>query len=529
MAAKPTLSNRLQFRKSTESPDSRQQSLTEPPTLRASRHGVVTLFGYGIKISVERGHLMLEDGIGADRHRWRFSRVGHGLKRLVVIGNDGFISLAALRWLADQDAAFVMLERDGSVLASTGPAPGLDDARLRRAQAFACHSDLGLQIARELIDKKLTGQERVARDKLLNSEAANTIARFRANVNTAQAMATIRLMESQAAAEYWSAWQNVSITFPRSDIPRMPDHWRVFGRRTSPLSGSPRSAINPANSILNFLYSLLEAESRLAANAIGLDPGFGFVHLDKRSRASFACDLMESVRPEVDAFVFDWITGSLLKCEWFFEQRDGTCRLMAPFAAQLSETMPMWRRAVAPFAEWVAHTLWSSIKTSDRRPATPLTQRHRREANNSTSLLPPPLRPPTPQHLCPGCGARIASDSKNCPSCNIPTVIANLVAGAVGGRVKNKSAKSRARLRNTQRRHHAERRNWKPSMLPGWLNQDVYDRKIQPLLMRLSRGTIMATLGVSKMYAGDIRSGKRRPHPRHWEALAQLVGVSGTG
>src|SRR5712691_9566085 len=81
-----------------------------------TRHGVVTLFGYGIQVRVDRGHLLMEDGIGADRRRYRLPRVGHGLKRLVVIGSDGLISLAALRWLADQDAAFVMLERDGSVL-----------------------------------------------------------------------------------------------------------------------------------------------------------------------------------------------------------------------------------------------------------------------------------------------------------------------------------------------------------------------------------------------------------------------------
>ena len=168
----------------------------------------------------------------------------------------------------------------------------------------------------------------------------------------------------------------------------------------------------------------------------------------------------------------------------------------------------------------------STIKTSDRGPATPLTQRHRCEANNSTSLLRPPVRPPKPQNLCPGCGARIASDSKNCPNCNIPIVIANLVAGAVAGRIKNKSAKSRARLGSTQRRHHAERRNWKPSMLPGWLNRDVYDRKIRPLLRSVSISTIMSAIGVSKMCAVDIRSGKRRPHPRHRVELAELVGAS---
>ena len=339
-------------------------------------------------------------------------------------------------------------------------------------------------------------------------------------------MGAIRLLESQAAAEYWAAWQNVPITFPRSDVPRIPGHWRVFGTRQSPLSGSPRSAINPANAILNYLYALLEGESSLAANALGLDPGLGILHFDKRSRASLSCDLQEPVRPEVDAFLFDWITGSLLKREQFFEQNSGTCRLMAPFASQLANTALMWRRAVAPFAEWVAHTLWSSIKISDRGPATPLTQRHRRAANNSTSLLPPPVRPPKPHHLCPGCGARIASDSKNCPNCNIPTVISNLVAGAISGRIKNKSAKSRARLGNTQRRHHADRRNWEPSMLPGWLNREVYDRNIQPLLKPLSRSTIMSALGVSKMYAGDVRSGKRRPHPRHWVKLAEMAGVA---
>jgi hypothetical protein len=65
---------------------------------------------YGIQVRVDRGHLLLEDGIGPNRYA-RLPRVGHGVKRLVVIGSDGIVSLAALRWLADQDASFVMLER----------------------------------------------------------------------------------------------------------------------------------------------------------------------------------------------------------------------------------------------------------------------------------------------------------------------------------------------------------------------------------------------------------------------------------
>src|SRR5712692_6237181 len=132
------------------------------------RHGVVTLFGYGITVRVDRGHLLVEDGIGADRRQARFPRVGHGLRRLVVIGSDGMVSLSALRWLADQDAAFVMLDRDGKVLVTTGPVR-TSDARLRRSQALAQDSGAALRIARELISRKLAGQEELVRDGLRDS------------------------------------------------------------------------------------------------------------------------------------------------------------------------------------------------------------------------------------------------------------------------------------------------------------------------------------------------------------------------
>src|SRR5277367_4374461 len=131
------------------------------------QRGVITLFGYGIKACVDRGHLILDDGIGPERRHARLPRVGHGLRRLVVIGSDGMVTLGALRWLADQDASFVMLNRDGSVLAVTGPVRP-SDARLRRAQALAHHSGTALQIARELIGRKLDAQEKLARGSLNN-------------------------------------------------------------------------------------------------------------------------------------------------------------------------------------------------------------------------------------------------------------------------------------------------------------------------------------------------------------------------
>src|SRR5215471_19258685 len=64
------------------------RQLSPSDNLLTPRHGVLTLFGYGIQVRVDRGHLLIEDGIGEDRRRMRLARVGHGLKRLVCIGAD---------------------------------------------------------------------------------------------------------------------------------------------------------------------------------------------------------------------------------------------------------------------------------------------------------------------------------------------------------------------------------------------------------------------------------------------------------
>jgi CRISPR-associated endonuclease Cas1 len=499
--------------------------LSQSHNVLTPRHGVVTLSGYGVQVRVDRGHLLLEDGIGADRYRARFPRVGHGLKRLVVVGSDGVVSLAALRWLADQKAAFVMLERDGLVLATTGPVRP-SDARLRRAQALSSQSGTAVQIARELIDKKLMGQERVARHKLLVTDTADRIARYRAELVGADSPERIRLIESQAAGAYWAAWRTLPINFPRKDELRLPAHWRSFGARVSPLTGSPRLAVNPPNAILNYLYAILESEARLAAAALGLDSGIGVLHVDTEARDSLACDLMEAIRPQVDAFLVDWITRETLKREWFFEQRDGNCRLMAVLAVQLSETAPTWGRAVAPIAEWVAQSFWTRNHKSPRgekRLPTPLTQRRRSEGRGK-EFIPDTKPAPYPRKICRGCGAT-THGGRHCPRCGREISREELIQSAKIGRVVAQSPKSQRKRAKTQRRHRAAQQAWRSSPKPVWLTEDIYVETIQPRLAAVPISTLASTLGVSEPYAAEIRAGRRRPHPRHWQALANLAGV----
>jgi CRISPR-associated endonuclease Cas1 len=492
----------------------------------APRHGVITASGYGIRVYVERGHLLIEDGIGTERTHFRLARVGHGLKRLIVVGSDGMISLAALRWLSDQDAAFVMLERDGKVLTVTGPVRS-SDARLRRAQALAVHGGMALQIARELISKKLLGQEQVVREMLRDLPTADQIAVFRESLPNAERLDAIRTLESQGAA----VWRNVPIMFPAKDLPRVPEHWRTFGTRKSLLTGSPRLAVNPANAALNYLYSLLEAESRLAAAALGLDPGLGILHSDRTARDSLCCDLMESVRPQVDRYVLTWVLSRPLRREWFFERRDGNCRLMSSLTNQLSGTAPIWGRAVAPVAEWVVQQLWSTTRRrgNNELPPTRLTQNRKREAKGRPPQFGIDAAPPS-EKLCRNCGTPLSKGGERlCLACARAGLPEHMRAVAAKGRLTAQSQTAQRSRSNTQKKNWSQIREWKQSSNPAGLNEGMYKDKILPQLAKCKNTEIARALGVSVQYAVWIRSGKRRPHPRHWNSLAQLVGVSEFG
>jgi hypothetical protein len=236
---------------------------------------------------------------------------------------------------------------------------------------------------------------------------------------------------------------------------------------------------------------------------------------------------MEPIRPQVDAYLLNWIMHGPLRREWFFEQRDGNCRLMGSFAVCLSETAPTWGRAVAPIAEFVSRTLWAkrSRPYSQSVPATRLTESHRRQAR-CEPVSPTVAHAPKPPNVCRICGASVKPRDNYCAICAVTITTESLIKAAPQGRIASHSQEAELRRSKTQRLHHAARRAWRPSDLPDWLNEKSYQEKIQPRLAEITVPTISNALGISGPYATDIRAGKRRPHSRHWLALARLVRFS---
>jgi hypothetical protein len=236
---------------------------------------------------------------------------------------------------------------------------------------------------------------------------------------------------------------------------------------------------------------------------------------------------MEPIRPQIDSYLLDWLARAPLKREWFFEQRDGNCRLMASLATKLSESALMWRRAIAPFAEGIARALWLETPKRGRVESlsTPLTQTRKREAKDISATTVKPELVPSAPNICRICGMNIATACKYCRTCATTIRRENVIKVSRLGRLQTHKPQAQARRSETQRRQQDARKSWNPNVIPQWLSREFYVDKIQPALALIQVRAIQVILNVSEPYALAIRQGKCIPHPRHWVSLARISGL----
>jgi CRISPR-associated endonuclease Cas1 len=441
---------------------------------------VHVLSGYGLKLTMQRGHLVLEDGLADRRRVCRLSRIDREVKRIAVIGHAGTISLDAIRWLHDVKIPLVHLDTDGRVLALVAP-DSPDHPTLRRAQARAVDSEVGIAIMRELLRQKLDGQERVLRTFTAGQLALPQMELGRRALAQATDFLGLRGAEGQAAAAYWSVWGRVKVDFRQSDCDRVPDHWLRFGQRVSALSGSPRLAINPANAMLNYLYAILETEARIALLVVGCDPGIGIQHADQKSRDSMACDVMEAVRPAVDAWLLTYLEQRTMRRQDFLELRNGQCRLMPGLAKDLAQTASLWAEKLGPVVEGLARQLYATA-TAPEQPRRWAQQRPR--VRKASTPLPTPLTGHRRRQGRPGVVTMAPIAMQDAP--DVPH-----------------------------------------SSTTTQLTKEQFLRQVVPALRRIPAVAIAAAVGLSEVYCAKIRAGRGVPHRNHWEAFARAAGILG--
>jgi CRISPR-associated endonuclease Cas1 len=323
------------------------------PGLSVSRQGILVLAGFGVAVRVEHGHLCVRDG--ETEEEISIPRIAK-LKRLIVIGHSGYISFDAVKWLHDTGASFAMLDYDSTILLHSIHA-GVDLPVLRRKQAALTLDTGALAIAHYLCQQKVNQQ--LALLAGIDATVSQQMQQQLQPLDTLTSRDAIMKYEMDIALRYWGLLARWPLRFWR-DMP-VPEHWRTIGSRISPLSASPRRAVTPFHAMLNYLYAIVELESAIALQAIGLDPGLGFLHADLQNRLSLACDVMEPVRPLVDDWLLSLIEKHIFRRSDFTETSAGECRLTAPIRATLTATAPIWRAEIAPIVERVASMVIAHI------------------------------------------------------------------------------------------------------------------------------------------------------------------------
>lgn len=208
----------------------------------------------------------------------------HLLGAIICFGQVG-VSPQLMHAAAESGIAITYLGWSGRFLARIeGPQTG--NVLLRRAQHERTRN-APLAVARAIVAAKIANQRGVIRRAIRDHRdpaGKLELAERRLSAAARAALAStdidsLRGTEGDAANAYFAVFGNMVRVAELS-----------FHNR------SRRPPLDPVNALLSFLYVLLTADCRAAAEAAGLDPQMGFLHRDRPGRPSLAIDLMEEFR-----------------------------------------------------------------------------------------------------------------------------------------------------------------------------------------------------------------------------------------
>lgn len=328
---------------------------------------VLVVEGYAASLNVERGHLVVRDGFTTeDRREIHFPRGRCAIERIVVRAPGGTISMEAINWCATMEIAISFVASDSTLLNCLVPdAP--HDGPVKRAQAVSAVTDDAVNLARYLLAKKMDAQIAAIEREFGRLDIGNVSSRSSAtaqvNACKASLMETSTLvdflaLEGRAAQVYWDLLVESPLPWRNWALKRIPAHWAAISPRTNGRRERVRDATDPFNAILNYGYTLLEVETRIACEATGLDPDLGLIHVDDRLRESFIYDLLEPLRSNADVWTLELLHKERLHPAMFHELRDGVVRLDPDLTRLLAAAlMPRFRKAALELANDYAKQL----------------------------------------------------------------------------------------------------------------------------------------------------------------------------
>ncbi len=272
-------------------------------------------------LQIRKGALCVRYRDGVER---TFPRGRHRVRSIMLASPGANVTIEAMRFAIDEGITIFVMHRAGEALAVLTDAPTVDASahalELRRAQ-FSAAPKQRLEVARAVLAMKIEAcelSERETQDALWSAADARD-------------HAELLIAEAQAAKVYWRRY----VGFRPRLTDRCPAAWSVFRGRLEKRGKQliPRWARTPCNAALNYGYAVALGNCTRALVGLGLDPAFGFLHhADAPGRLSLSYDVIELLRPRVDACVFRFLKRRPFDRKEFVET--GSQVLLAPKTAR---------------------------------------------------------------------------------------------------------------------------------------------------------------------------------------------------
>lgn len=312
----------------------------EKPNRRNARKWIRTpliLSGHGVRLSIDRGSLLIRNGFThypQQQEQWRYFPGDREMpSRIVILDGKGGLSFQVLSWLSTQNVPLVQINWQGdvvSVIGSTGRSVDVDVVDAQRASRT---NGRGLRFARQLVLEKIINAAETLRSSLPECpEVQGAIGKLDKDVtlmkkNPPDSISKLRGVEGRVGAAYFKAWQSLPLHWKETKKRPIPDNWRRIGWRRSYLSKSNRNAHHPVNAMLNYAYGILENKVRMHLVGAGFEISFGVLHASYEDQQPMVFDMMEPLRPIVDRTVLGLVREHMFLPGDFTLMDSGVCRL----------------------------------------------------------------------------------------------------------------------------------------------------------------------------------------------------------
>jgi CRISPR-associated protein Cas1 len=278
---------------------------------------MLLLNGHGISMRVHGSKLYIKDGrfsVEDEPLEYVFAPKRMEFDSIIIYGQDGNISIDAIRWLIKHNVQVTILNWNGKLLTTMLPAESVQ-VKTKFAQYEAYKDEkLRISIARKIIQAKVERSKTLLEWlKTRYPEIEYDFSSEEERLKDATTIAEIIRAEARVAGQYWK--QVISI---------IPDKYEFITRQ---YADTPFGAGDVVNCMLNYGYALLEAECLKAIHAAGLDPHVGFLHEMKMGKSSLAYDLQEPFRFLIDLAIISIIEKGLMDKKDFIRTENYNLRL----------------------------------------------------------------------------------------------------------------------------------------------------------------------------------------------------------